>query len=88
MVAVYGARGDDVVLVLIHQGQLGVVVDCRKKRGGYKSINTKAQKSKEKFSSYHDDAAIKAAVGRAYRIKMRMRPVVSLRRSQKDKVKK
>lgn len=46
MVAVYGARGDDVVLVLIHQGQLGVVIDCRKKGGIYK-----AQKSNEKFSS-------------------------------------
>lgn len=33
VVAVYGARGDDVVLVLIHQGQLGVVIDCSKQGG-------------------------------------------------------
>lgn len=30
VIAVYGARGDDVVLVLIHQGQLGVVIYCGK----------------------------------------------------------
>lgn len=30
VIAVYGARGDDVVLVLIHQGQLGVVIYCSK----------------------------------------------------------
>ena len=28
VVAVDGARGDDVVLVLVHQGQLGVVTHC------------------------------------------------------------
>lgn len=33
VVAVYGARGDDVVLVLIHQSQLGVVIYCSKQGG-------------------------------------------------------
>lgn len=31
VVAVDGTGGDDVVLVLVHQGQLGVVVHCAQK---------------------------------------------------------
>ena len=41
VVAVDGARGDDVVLVFVHQGQLGVVAHCQNaghnyKHGGWK----------------------------------------------------
>lgn len=35
VVAVDGARGDDVVLVLVHQGQLGVVTHCRQTGWNY-----------------------------------------------------
>lgn len=56
MVAVYGACGDDVVLVLIHQGQLGVVIDCRNK-GEYIKYKSQTQS----FSSKSNNAAIKAA---------------------------
>lgn len=42
MVTVNGARGDDVVLVLVHQSQLGVVAHCWRVERNYRSEERKA----------------------------------------------
>lgn len=34
MVGVHGAGGDDVILVFVHQRQLGIVTSCRRKSQG------------------------------------------------------
>lgn len=48
MVGVHGAGGDDVIFVLVHQRQLGVVTPCIRKSQGKKLREKRSKESESK----------------------------------------
>lgn len=46
VVGIHGARGYDIIFILVHQGQLGIVTSCIRKsqdKGGEKALREQAR---------------------------------------------